>query len=91
MPVEFLTGICFYNGDEPKSGLVQDFVTAYNPGMCFLSLSGIHHISRPKCERYIEQRQRMSLYKKTEEKYRKTEKMHRDIILEDQVQRKAVL
>uniref|UniRef100_UPI0027B88809 hypothetical protein n=1 Tax=[Ruminococcus] torques TaxID=33039 RepID=UPI0027B88809 len=48
----------YYNGDEPKSGLVQDFVTAYNPGMCFLSLSGIHHISRPKCERYIEQRQR---------------------------------
>ena len=38
MPVEFLTGICFYNGDEPKSGLVQDFVTAYNPGMCHLAL-----------------------------------------------------
>lgn len=36
-------------------------------------------------------RDQMSLYKKTEEKYRKTEKMHRDIILEDQVQRKAVL
>ena len=48
----------FCIGNEPKSGLVQDFVTAYNPGMCFLSLSGIHHISRPKCERYIEQRQR---------------------------------
>ena len=35
--------------------------------------------------------QRNNIIKKTEEKYRKTEKMHRDIILEDQVQRKAVL
>ena len=33
----------------------------------------------------------MSLYKKNRRKVSKTEKMHRDIILEDQVQRKAVL
>lgn len=33
----------------------------------------------------------MSLYKKNRRKVSKNRKMHRDIILEDQVQRKAVL